>query len=242
MIKKIGPFPTTTIDVPMLCRDHWEYFRWGGPSNLLYFCQGMAFYLLLPLFRGLEATAALRAMTNFVMPVLQADSALGTLMATELARTRRDSNHFWRIVGWAKRLFAFEGLVCWVVVAVFRHDVVRFAYGDRYIAYADLLIVLGALPLVASHAGVLGTVLRVHGQVRITFWASAAAAVASLIVGLASMATIGVYGAVTGMIAADVVRVLVIRHFIAKPAVADLAEDGMRLSQRQSPSAIEVSE
>jgi len=231
---------TTTLDMRVLWRDHWNFFRWSGPSGLLYFCQGLVFYLVLPLFAGLEATAALRAMTNFVMPVLQSDSALVTLIATEMARARRDAHHMSRIVRWSKRLFALEGVVCWLVVAVFRHDLVRFAYGDQYIAYADLLLVLGALPLVASRVNILGAVLRVHRQVRMVFWAAVAATVASLLVGFASMATLGVYGAVTGMIVADVVRIFVMAHFLARPVVTDLDDDHTLVGTRQSPRTLEV--
>ena len=53
----------------------------AGPA-CCHFAQGLAFYLVLPFFGGLEASAALRAMTNFVMPVLQSDSALA---GTDLA-------------------------------------------------------------------------------------------------------------------------------------------------------------
>jgi O-antigen/teichoic acid export membrane protein len=231
-----------TIDMRLLWRDHWNFFRWSGASGLLYFAQGQVFYLALPFFSGLEATAALRAMTNFVMPLLQSDGALVTLIAPEMARARRDPYRLSRIVDWAKRLFALEGLICWLIVAVFRHDLVRFAYGDRYVAYADLLVVLGALPLVVSRVNILGALLRVHRQVRPVFWAAAAAAAASLAVGLTSLPTLGVYGAVSAMIVADVVRIAVMTHFLGKPI--DIAHDAEGephiLAPSPSPPVLEV--
>jgi len=163
-------------------------------------------------------------MTNFVMPVLQSDSALVGLIAPELARARRRPHDLWRTIRWGARLFALEGVLCWVLVAVFRHDLVRFVYGDQYIAYADLLLVLGALPIVSSRVNMLGAVLRVQQRVRQVFWSSAVGAAASLLVGLSTLATFGAYGAVVAMITADLVRIAVMTYFVSKPG--GLVNDG----------------
>ncbi len=232
----------TTIDRRLLWRDHWNFFRWSGASGLLTFAQGMIFYLVLPFYGGLEATAALRAMTNFVMPVLQSDGALVTLLVPEMARGRGDPLHMSRIVNWSKRLFALEGVICWLVIVVFRHDLVQFAYGDRYFGYADLLIVLGALPLLESRVNILGALLRVQRQVRIVFWAGVAAAVTSLTIGLASLATLGAYGAVTAMLLADIARIIVMSRFAGRPgAIIDEPDDAhVLVGSRQSPRVLEV--
>ena len=91
ILKKLGytwlPRPPA-IDVRPLVREHWNFLRWSGGAGVLSFAQGVAFYLVLPVFSGLEASAALRAMINFVMPVLQSDSALAVLISPELARVR----------------------------------------------------------------------------------------------------------------------------------------------------------
>jgi O-antigen/teichoic acid export membrane protein len=228
---------TTTLDTRSLWSEHWDYFRWSGASGLFYVAQGLVFYLVLPLWGGLEAPAALRAMTNFVMPVQQSDSALLSVIAPELARVRH--SQLSRIVRWATRLFALEGLIFWAVVAFFRNDLVRIVYGNRYDAYADLLILLGALPLVTSRVNILGAALRVHQRVRDVFWAGVPAAAASLLVGFATMPTLGPYGAVTAMIVADVVRIGAMSHFLrrAPSLVATEAEKDTALvgSPRSTP-------
>lgn len=227
ILKKTGhswlPAPPA-IDTRGLVQEHWHFFRWAGGAGVLSFSQGLVFYLVLPLFGGLEASAALRAMTNFVMPVLQSDSALAVLISPELARARRRPHDLSRIVRWSGRLFALEGALCWVLVGVFRHDLVRFVYGDQYIAYADLLLVLGALPIVSSRVNILGAVLRVQQRVRQVFWSSAVGAATSLIVGLSTLATFGAYGAVVAMITADLVRIGVMTYFVGKPG--GLVNDG----------------
>lgn len=215
------------IDTQPLLREHWNFFRWTGSAGVLSFAQGLVFYLVLPFFGGLEASAALRAMTNFVMPVLQSDSALAVLIAPEMARARRHPSDLARIVRWSTRGFALEGLLCWLVVAVFRHDLVAFVYGDRYRAYADLLLFLGALPLIASRVNVLGALLRVHFKVRHVFWASAFGAATSLVIGFSTLASLGAYGAVIAMISADVMRIAVMTYVIGKRgALAASTDEG----------------
>ena len=74
------------------------------------------------------------------------------------------------------------------------------------------------------------------------FWAGVAAAVASLTVGFASMPTLGVYGAVTAMLLADVVRIIVMSHFLGRPGpVIDEPDDAHALvGSRPSPRVLEV--
>lgn len=206
-----------SFDTKPLLHEHWNFFKWAGGAGVLSYAQGLVFYLLLPFFSGLEASAALRAMTNFVMPVLQSDSALAVLLSPELARARRDQRDVSRIVRWATRLFALEGIACWLVVAFFRHELVSFMYGPRYVAYADLLLLLGALPLVSSRVNVLGALLRVHRRVRQVFWTSALGATVALIVGFATMAKYGAYGTVLAMLSADLMRIIVMTYYVGKP-------------------------
>jgi O-antigen/teichoic acid export membrane protein len=244
ILKKLGhpwlPRPST-IETRSLLHEHWTFFRWTGAAGLLSYAQGLVFYLLLPLFSGLEASAALRAMTNFVMPVLQSDSALAVVIAPEMARARRRTHDLSRIVRWSTRLFALEGVICWLLVAVFRHDLVRFTYGDRYVAYADLLLILGALPLVSSRVNVLGSLLRIHKRVRQVFWTSAAGAAVALTVGFSTMAPFGAYGAVLAMIAADLMRIGVMTYFVGRPGAAvPVDEDVNVVATAGSPRVAEA--
>ena len=51
---------------------------------------GYIYYLILPIWGGLAATGALKAIMNLVMPILQSDGALVTLLMPEFVRRRRD--------------------------------------------------------------------------------------------------------------------------------------------------------
>jgi O-antigen/teichoic acid export membrane protein len=228
ILKRLGhvwlPRPPA-IDTRPLLNEHWNFLRWSGGAGVLSFVQGTLFYLVLPVFGGLEASAALRAMTNFIMPVLQSDGALATLIAPELARARRRTHDLSRIVRWSTRLFALEGVICWVLLAVFRHDLVRFTYGDRYLAYADLLLLVGAGPLLASRGNVLGALLRVHMRVRQAFWSNAVAACLSLVLGFATMSKFGAFGVVSAGMIAEIVRIAIMTRFLTRPGVGVVGVD-----------------
>lgn len=60
--------------------DHWCYGRWALGSALMSWFPSNIYYVLLAAWLGLEGVGALRAVTNFVMPVLQAITAVNLLM------------------------------------------------------------------------------------------------------------------------------------------------------------------
>jgi O-antigen/teichoic acid export membrane protein len=121
-----------------------------------------------------------------------------------------------RILHWATRLFAIEGLVYWVIVVIFRHDLVMYVYGGKYGGYADLLIALGALPLLGSRLNILGTVLRALERTDQLFRATTASAVVSFSIGLVSMAKWGVYGAVFATILSQAAQIVAIRYYVRR--------------------------
>src|SRR5690606_36503001 len=149
-------------------------------------------YLALPLWSGLEAAAALRALTNLVQPVLQSDSALANLLAPWFARVRSQPGAFSRVFRWSARFFFVEGFAYWIVLVIFREPLVRFVYGATYVPYADLLIVVAVTPMIAGRLNILGLALRALEHTRPLFLASAGSAGVSVAVGLQSLACGGV--------------------------------------------------
>ena len=234
--------PTPAIDTRPLLKEHWNFLRWSGGAGVLSFAQGMGFYLLLPAFAGLEASATLRAMSNFIMPIMQSDSALSVLIAPELARALGRPNDLARIVRWSMRFFTVEGVICWLVLAVFRHDLVRFTYGSLYVDHADLLLVLGAGPLLASRGNLLGALLRVHTRIRQLFWSNAVAACISLTLGFATMAKFGALGVIVSGFFSELVRMALMTRFLAKPERADDGADcaTAAVGPSQSPPVLEL--
>ena len=195
-------------------RMHWAFGRWSVGSGLLYWLQGQVFYLVLPIWSGLEASAALRALTNFVMPVLQSDAALTTLLSPELARVRNSEDRLWWTVRWAMWAFAAEGLLCWAIVALFREPLVLYAYGDRYVDHVNLLFALGALPLLASRLNILSAILRAYERTDQLFRASLVSALTSIVVGVATAPSFGVAGAICAQLLSHICQIAVMTYFL----------------------------
>lgn len=131
-------------------------------TNLLIF--------VLPVRWGLEATAALRALTNLAQPVLQAYDALTTVLLPALVKARGHGRLAFLVRGAALGL-AGCGFAYYLVVAVYRAPVMAWMYAGRYDAYAWLVPVAGLLALTASVTAVFGTALRALEVPAKVFWA-----------------------------------------------------------------------
>ena len=78
-------------------QNHWQYGRWIGATGLVSWFNGYIYYFLLPIWGGLAATGALKAILNLVMPILQSDAALVTLLTPAFVRSRREPGQFTRV-------------------------------------------------------------------------------------------------------------------------------------------------
>src|SRR4029077_16770413 len=65
-----------------MLRDHWGYGRWAVGTMLLMSAAtgGEAYFLLLPIWHGLDASAALKALVNLTTPLRNTLIALGILI------------------------------------------------------------------------------------------------------------------------------------------------------------------
>lgn len=139
-------------------RLHWEYGRWALLTALLGWC-GNLYYFLLPIRHGLESTAALRAVMNFVYPIIQVNQALAFFLLP------RWSAHGSR-VGFTRSLLEVTGAWSLFSLALFGGSVLfgpavmHWVYKGQYDAFAFLLpwAVLLTLPDGVSY--VIGSGLR----------------------------------------------------------------------------------
>jgi O-antigen/teichoic acid export membrane protein len=189
--------------------EHWSYGRWSGGAGALGWIQTYIYYLVLPVWGGLAATASLRALINLVMPILQSDSALITLLAPVFVRLRPDASRFRRLIGWCIGAFTVEALIYWVILLLLGDRLLDWAYGGVYRYDADVLLLLGLLPFFNSLLNVLGATLRAREEVDKVFWASTASVLVTLTLGVAAVSMSGVKGAVVAMASASAAQALV---------------------------------
>jgi O-antigen/teichoic acid export membrane protein len=199
--------------------DHWRYGRWAVATAVIGWFPGHVYYALLPAWLGLEGAGGLRALMNFVMPVLQAISALTMLLLPMLVRDR--------VQGGTKKmnrtmllflvLFCGGALVYLTGLWIFRGSVFQIFYGGKYGQYAGwALLLTGLLPLGTCASAVLGDGLRALERPDSIFWCYAGSVVGALAVGIPLSATMGVSGALLGLLASSIITIGMMTWFYKK--------------------------
>jgi O-antigen/teichoic acid export membrane protein len=182
--------------------DHWKYGRWAVASAAVSWFPGHIYYSVLPFWLGLEGAGALRALTNFVMPVLQAIAALNMLLIPSLVRDRREGG-MRQMNQTMLRFFALFCAGCVVYLAalwLFRAQVFQLFYGGQYKQFAGWpLLLVGLLPLSGCASAVLGNALRALERPDRMLWAYVASAASTVVIGIPCAMKFGVSGALFGI-------------------------------------------
>lgn len=199
-----------------VAREHWSYGRWALAASLLSWVPTNVYYLLLPLWGGLEAAAALRAMTNLVLPILHLTTAVGAILLPTFVRAREEGTL--RAIAWGSvGAFALAAAAYYVLVVAFRVPLVAWLFDGKYDAYTGLVWVLGVLPLTAAVTAVAGDVLRAQQRPERVFWAYVAATAAALTLGVAAVAAWSVQGAALGLVLSSTVTGVAMATFLRRP-------------------------
>ena len=184
--------------------DHLAYGRWSVRTQALIWVPQNSYYLLLPMWGGLEAGASLKALMNLIMPITHANTSLSTLLLPALVRNR-GSAKFGALLRFALAFFVLGSVLYWVFLGVFHDELITWLYGGRYGASADLLWFLGLLPISGGVIAAFAASLRAYERPDQIFRATAASAGATLTLGLAAMFVWGVNGAVISLLASSLV-------------------------------------
>jgi O-antigen/teichoic acid export membrane protein len=204
--------------------DHWKYGRWAVASAAVSWFPGHVYYSVLPVWLGLEGAGALRALTNFVMPVLQAIAALNMLLIPSLVRDRRQGGTP-RMNRTMILFFALFCAGCAVYLAAlwfFRAQVFQIFYGGQYKQFAGWpLLLTGLLPIGGCASSVLGNALRALERPDFMFWAYIASALSAGLIGIPCAAKFGVSGALFGILCSSLVLVVVLLLFYRSLAKKD---------------------
>jgi O-antigen/teichoic acid export membrane protein len=181
---------------------HWEYGRWSAPTTALGTVSESSYYLLLPIWGGLAASAVFRALMNLVLPVLHAITALSMFLLPNLVQAR-GSNEFKRLMRLGLLLFLLGSGLYWIMLGVFHYPLVSWLYGGRYIEYANLLWLVGLIPLARAVLSVFGEAIRALERHDRVFLAQVLCAAVVLTAGLGLMVVWEAVGAILAYLAAQ---------------------------------------
>ncbi|MFW5772363.1 MAG: lipopolysaccharide biosynthesis protein, partial [Phototrophicaceae bacterium] len=176
------------------------------------------YYLALPLLVGLDASAALRAMLNLIMPLLMTIGAINGVMLPMFVRTLANQGQpaldrlLASIVRWA-----VLAAVAWSVFITFLGEfVISWLYNGQYDSYVTplMLFIMGLIPVVAAFNRIVDTALRAMGGVRRAFFSRLLPTILTMTMGLGLVAAFGIIGAhASSVLTGAVTMVILIRFY-----------------------------
>jgi O-antigen/teichoic acid export membrane protein len=191
-----------SLTLRVVTSDHWRYARWSAPAVAVMWIAHSLYYAVIPAFAGLEGAAALRALTNLIMPVLNGMVAIVGLLSPLLARSARQGQleRVRSLVGLSVALFVTASAVNLALLLAAGSPIVRWLYGERYSGHIELLVPLALLPVCYSLWLGPASALRAMERVSDVFWAHVGSGALTITLGIALMASFGVAGAAVGLL------------------------------------------
>ena len=198
--------------------DHFRYGRWATGTVLLMWVPGNIAYTLLPVWAGLQGSAQVRAVMNFVLPVQQGLAAISLLILPHFSSLY--TQHNLRL--FRKRILMFIALFLSIAFAygsiLFggKDHLIAFFYKGRYPEVASLLPLALLLPFVAGMNAVVGAALRAMERPDRVFFSYIFTSLVALTVGVALMMLWGVKGALWSMVLSTLTTSVAMTYFLAK--------------------------
>lgn len=194
---------------------HWRYSRWAVVTGILTAVPASLYYLIVPLLAGLEANAALRALTILVIPPGQAYSAFTLLLVPAFARMRQR--------GWAaswvwKALIVLVagGCLYALLIVEFGRPLMDLLYRGRYTQYADFAWLVGLIALPSAAIAALGSALRAYERPDRVLWAYVVSTAVTCVFGVVAVASWGLLGAILGMLGGYVTTAVVMLFWVLR--------------------------
>lgn len=221
------PSPVNSEFAREALTSHWSYGRWAAPTRMLTWVPDNVYYLVLPLWGGLESTAALRALMNLIVPATHFYDALSVLLLPLLVQARGGAK-FKQLTRLALVLFASGAALLWLLLGLFHYPLVTWLYGGQYAEYSYLLWLLGFLPFFFGMLSVLGAALRALERPEHVFVAYALSAVMTLTLGLGLLYTWGIVGAAAGFLISSVITAVTLTWLLFSTRPTSNAESADR--------------
>lgn len=197
-----------SVESAEVTRDHLRYGRWACATSILMWVPLNLFFVVLSATASLEASATLKALSNLVLPLLQANAALGSLLLPALVARTTNSKQFVKTVRISVLVFATGAITYAVFVGTFGKTLLHLLYGGRYDNHISLLYLLLLIPVCDGLIMVLSTALRAQQLPDRVFWSQLLIALFVLTAGVLASTTYGVFGAASAIVIAEILGVL----------------------------------
>jgi O-antigen/teichoic acid export membrane protein len=179
-------------------------------TNLLMWVPLNFFFVVLSLWVNLEASATLKALSNLVLPLLQANAALASLLLPALAARAGNSEAFRKLLIGSATMLCAGAIVYALLVGAVGKPLLHLMYRGKYDAHAGLLWLLLLIPVLDALIITLASALRSAARPNRVFWAQLSAAGFVLTAGVLASRFYGVNGAGWGMVMGNVVAAVIL--------------------------------
>ena len=184
--------------------DHWRYGRWALGTAVLSWVPGNVFMLFVPIWWGLEASAAYKALINLLVPIMNINTALAAILLPILV-ARRGTSDFKILIVRSAFGSVIGATLYWLLLGAFGKPITHLLYSGNYSEIANWLWLAGLIPILGASVNIAGVALRAMELPNKIFYTYIAATILSLTLGLTFVREWGVGGAIFGWLAAYIV-------------------------------------
>jgi len=190
---------------------HWGYGRWALGSAVAIWFSTAIYYPILGSFHGLAQTGALQALGNFSSPVGQAFAAMSLLSLPYAAGVhyKKTSTETGHLAAKLALIYAGGTTLYWVLVVLFRWQIVEHLYAGRYMGIVAVIPWLALASVLRISATSQAIILRAMHAPYLVFVAYGAASVVDVVAGIPCTWAFGLWGAIFGMVLASAVALIV---------------------------------
>jgi O-antigen/teichoic acid export membrane protein len=216
--------------------DHWRYGRWSSITQVSNWIGTNIYFVLGPSMIGLDATAAIRAIFNVVMPIQLINNAILWTFVPMLARFRfsGEGRRYHQLV-WllATGLLILTGVYC-VALLLGGPEAIHFLYRgvfDHFVTF-PLIASLGVILVLAMLNGVLEMQMRISGKIKWVAAAKSLQVISTMTIGVGACAWLGLLGVFIGWAFSSAVLLAANTWYLTRRP-ATLAPGAVSLSQTQ---------
>lgn len=220
------PWNTFLKTEPGYWREHWKYSRWVLATALVYQFMHQGYYWLVAGFLSVRDVADLKAMYLLIAPVEQVIISLSFIVLPALAARYAAGNIDGFLSIWKRYALGMSGLTLGFALAVrvAGARLMHLLYAGKFDGLAPLLFVLALVPLLTGIGNTFGDAIRAAERPRLVFFAFVSSAIATFVLGLPLVISMGLRGAVYGMLLSGAAYAgaltLAFRFYLHRPARA----------------------
>lgn len=224
-LARLKPVIGKSLIVPTLegvWHKHWSYGRWSIPTAMLMWLPANIFFFLTGSFLGVAQTGALKALTNFIVPLGHVGAAL-SLLVTPYVSGLFGSNGATRTtlpVRWINTLYMIGGISYCALLAIFKEPLFHALYGNRYGEFVYLVPWAGVVAAlnIAGSGSRIG--LRATQSPSSLFVAYSIASATAVVSGIPLVWAYGLAGAIAAAIISSLAMLISVQFLFRRKVVA----------------------